>query len=1116
MHLQIMMGASGYGKTYRLYEKIVQESVKPENTAKRYILVVPEQSSMQAQKDIVRMHPNGGVFNIDVLTFGRMSYRIFEELGIELAENIDDTGKNLIIRRIIDTVSDKLRIIKAGRRQGFVSEIKSIISELKQYGIKPDGLRDIIEGLKSGDRLKQKLNDILVIYEAFEEYINGRYTTVEDRPEAMLSVMGRSEFFSGTVVAFDGFTGFTPVQYRIIEKIMLKAERVIITATIPNDEAYNVFHGEEDLFAMSKTMIAKAGKIADRIGAAVSYKRLEADYEKYRFAKSEALDFLEKNIFRYNGRQYNRSTGAIHFARPDNPADELICTASDILKNVRENNLRFRDIAVVVGDMKMYADEAVRIFTESGIPFFVDAKRTIIGNPLVEYIRAAIEIVGENYSYESVFRFMKNGLCDIDNDAVDIIENYVIAYGLRGRKAWNENFVRRYPGKEKNMTTVNKVRKTFTGKISALDSIINDTNSTVGDYVRAVYDFMEQENLYERMEKLADDMESKAAGDLCIRAKADGFRQAYARVVELLEQIDALLGDEKINRREFAEIMDAGFEEIKVGIIPPSVDCVTMGDIERTRLEHVKILYILGVNEGVIPKTSDSSGVISENERMELSENNVELAPTPREKVFIQNFYLYLNMTEPEKELYLMSHKFDNEGKESKASRVFSMVRNMYPKVSLTDVSHPMLHITNAKASRHILADNGDNDSAAGALLMYYMSHEPYAEDLKKLLSAFTYSDTEDTLSAKAAKELYSEMKNSSITRIETFANCAFSHFARYGLELEKRQVYELNAADMGTVFHHALELISTRLSDKHKSFADIKEDELHQLVEDAVMDASVDFSESFFADNSTNGYMKKRIIDITERTVWALGKQLQGGTFRPAEFEQVFYKKYGETAITGKIDRIDTAENDDGLHIKVVDYKSGQNKLSLDEIYAGLKLQLMVYLKSTLDKAAKDNPGKKIIAAGAFYNHIDNPIVADFKEDNPEGYERALLEKLRPTGVVSIDSIGLMDEWEDGKSLCTPASKRSGKISMGSTVFTEEQLRCLADFATAKMSEFEHDIHSGAVSAEPYEGACDYCPYGAVCGIESTSFKKRRLEKISGTPDMWQKFGYSGNKEEQ
>lgn len=1103
MKLKLLMGASGYGKTHKLYDMIIKEAAGTyDDVNRKYIVVVPEQSSMQAQKDLVRMHPNGGMFNIDVLTFGRMCYRIFDELGVPAAKSIDDTGKNLVVRKIMDSVKDELKIIKPGRKQGFISEVKSMVSELKQYGIRPDGLKKIAAEIEAGDRFRQKLNDISCIYDAFEEYIKGRYTTVEDRPETMLSVMDRSDFFKGADVAFDGFTGFTPVQYKIISRIMQTARTVTITATIPYDEPYNVIYGEEDLFAMSKKMISKVAQIAEECGAQTEYVRIEPDYDKFRFAKSEALDFLERNIFRYNGNKYDKPTKDIRLARPENPADELLCAASDILKQVRESGLRFRDIAIVVGDLEMYADDAVRIFTESKIPFFIDTKRNIMGNPLVEYIRAAFEIITSNYSYESVFRLLKNGLCDIPADDVDIAENYVIAYGIRGQKAWNENFVRKYPGKEKNMTTVNSVRKLLSEKIKVFNDVFSDKEAHAGDYVHAVYDFMEQENLYEKMNLLADDMEAEADGDMCMRAKADSYRQAYAGVMEMLDQMYALMGDEKITALEMSQIMDAGFEEIKVGIIPPSVDCVTLGDIERTRLEHVKMLYILGVNEGVIPKLSSSKGVLSDNERKILGDNKVELSPTPREKIFIQNFYLYLNMTEPEQGLYLMSHRFDNAGKESRVSRIYTMVESMYPKVKPEDVSSGLAHITSAEAGRHMITDSPD-------MLMYYMTHEPYKKEIDRLADVFAAEEEDDSLSRKAAEELYAEFKAGSISRIETFAGCAFEHFARYGLELEERQMYELNAADMGTVFHRAIELISVRLKEEGRNFSDLADDEIYPVAKAAVLDASVDFSQSFFSDNSTNAYMKQRIIDMTARTVWALGRQLKNGEFKPAGFEQKFYRQENDTLITGKIDRVDTALKDDELHVKIIDYKSGKNEFSPDKLYAGLKMQLMLYLDAMLKKAAGDNPGKRIIAAGAFYNHIDNPIISGERNKDAVQYEKALLESMRPSGVVSVESVYLMDDWEDGKSLCTPASKRYGKLSLGKSVFTDRQLRCFADYASRKLTALEHEIKEGEVKAEPYEGECEYCPYSGVCHIGSDMPQVKKIPKISGSDDMWQKFGY-------
>lgn len=1112
MSLQILMGASGHGKSYTLYGRIIEEANKRPDC--RFVVVVPEQSSLQTEKDIVRMSENGGVFNIEVLTFGRMCFRIFDELGIELAKNIDDTGKNLIVRKVLDRVGGKLAIIKPNRRQGFVSEVKSMISELKQYGITPKELKELSNSLEAGDRLKQKLADIQLIYEGFEEYIHDRYTTAEDRPEAMLGVMERSHFFEGAVVAFDGFTGFTPVQYRILEKIAAAAERVIITATVPEDERYNVIEGEEDLFIMSKTMIARAGALADRLMQPVSYEYLPTDYEKYRFAKSGELDFLERNIFRYNKKTYDGEVKDIKLYRLDTVRGELQLAAAKILAHVREDGLRFRDIALVTGDMDMYADEAVRIFGESGIPFFVDAKRSLIGNPLVEYIRSALEIVNTDFSYESVFRFIKNGLCSVDGEQADILENYVLARGVRGRKRWQNDFEGAYPGKAKDMETVNGARQAFFDRIKALDEAAHNPESRVSDYVLAVYNLMEAENAYEQMEELAERLEAENPGDLRLCAQAAEYRQSYKRIVELLEQTDSLMGDENIGIKEFSQILDAGFEEIKVGIIPPSVDCVTVGDIERTRLEHVKVLFMLGVNEGIIPKLSANKGVLSETERRTLSENDVELAPTPRERVFIQNFYLYLNMTESERGLYILCHKFDAAGKESRPSRIFFMVRKMFPKLSVCEGAKDFELLTNPDNSGHLLMEEGLSDACRGALFMFFMHTEPYASRLRGLEALIAEMDGADSLTREAAGRLYEGIKSSSITRIEAFAGCAFSHFAKYGLELEERRLYEVNAADMGTVFHKAIEMLSERLAAYGRNFADMTDEERPSLVRNAVESALEACGIAYFDENETGRFLRKRITDITERTVWALGKQLEKGEFVPEEFERVFHGQYGNTSIGGKIDRVDTAKQDGRVHVKVIDYKSGRNDLSPDEIYAGLKLQLMVYLHNTLENAAKENPGMAIVAAGAFYNRIDNPIVPYVNGASDEDYEKALLKELRPTGAVGLESVGLMDSWESSESLVIPAKrKKDGLLQAEGHVYTDAQLKCLAGFAAGKLAELEKEINKGRIEAEPYEASCDYCPYDTVCGFGRNGEKSfKKPEKISKEPDMWLRFGYREN----
>ena len=1110
MLLEFLMSASGHGKTFKLYDRLIQESIASKDNSRKFILVVPEQSSLQAQKDIVRLHPNGGVFNIDVVTFGRMAYRIFEELGIEPAKTIDDTGKNLILRKAVSKVEERLKIIHPNGKQGFITEIKSMISELKQYGITVEELRRIIEEINASDRLKQKLADLLEVYEAFQDSINGKYITFEDRPEELLKVIHKSSFFNNAVVAFDGFTGFTPVQYRIIEHILTCAERVITTVTIPRDESVGIT-GEEDLFYMSKSLMSKMGRIADRLGIPTEYNRIETDREKFRFAKSSELDFLENELFRYDGKVYEGEVEDIILRQSDTPKGEVCLAAAYILHRVRENGLRFREIALIAGDMELYGDDIQRIFTESQIPFFMDRKRSLIGNPAVEYIRAALEVVSDNYSYDSVFRFLKNDICGLDKNQTDRLENYVLAFGIRGRNRWREMFMRKYPGKGADLGEINTARVMFTERINKFDEAFSNKKNSVRFMVRAVYDLMEDGSVYEYMEKLAEHMEADC-GNVDSMARAMEYRMTYDRIIELLEQIDSLMGDEEISVEEFISIMDAGFEEIKVGIIPPSVDCVTVGDVERTRLEHVKVLFILGANEGIFPKTSTRRSFLSENERKILGDNSVELAPSARQQVFIQNFYIYLNMTEPENALYVMCHKFSAGGKDSKPSRIINMLFKMYPSLKMYSEGElePEELITNPANSVHLVTDAILSDRVRPGvreLMEYFMNHEPYASNLRNILDIYSRENMCDMLTSSAAGELYAEIDKSSISRMETFAKCAFAHFARYGLELEERKIYEINPADMGTIFHRAIEDISSRLKKDNRDFSMISEEERHELVKTAVMDATADYNASFFASGGKNAYLKQRIINILERTVWALGEQIKAGSFVPARFESTFYEKFLDTAIVGKIDRVDLCEEDGKIYVKIIDYKSGANDLTLDDIYNGLKLQLMVYLRSTVDKMRQNNPDKEVIPAAALYNRIDNPIIN--KPEDGE-YEKNILKAFCPTGMVSMESAHLLDEWESGSSLVIPARrKKDGQLSQDGHLITGEQLDCISGYAVNKMVNMEQEIMNGKVDANPLEESCDYCSYKAVCGFNPSRSRYRKPDIIKDEPDKWLKFGY-------
>ena len=1101
--VKILLGSSGYGKTHDLYRRVIDAACK--DMARNFYIVVPEQNSLQVEKDIVSLHPNHGMFNITVLTFGRMTFRIFDELGIELKENIDDTGKNLIIRRIIDDVADKLRIVKASRKPGLISEIKSFISELKQYGITIERLDEIISNEGLGDRLRQKLQDIREIYNAFELYISDKYMTAEDRPEAMLSVMDRSHYFDNAVVFFDNFTGFTPVQYRIIEKIISSADSLFFYATLHEDERYNLIKGDEELFFMSKDMIGRIGNICDSMHIGMSVENIQTDFSQYRYRDSEELAFLEKNIFRYNKEKYHKEVKDIEIKCLDTPLEEIQCLASGIISKVRDLNLRYRDIGVILGDVEEYAPDIIRVFSESGIPFFIDSKRSIIGNPMVENIRALLEIAQSNYSYESVFRFLKNGLSDMQETEVDILENYVLAYNIRYKNIWAGKFVREYPGKKTELVTVNRIRESFYSGTEKVISVLMNSESTVSQCVKAIYEYIENADMFGRMEGYAQMLENEHPGDMFYYAKAAEYRKTYNAVISFMDQIDALLGDECIEIREFAAIMDSGFETVKVGVIPVSTDCVTIGDIERTRLEHIKILYMLGVNEGIIPRRAENGGILSETERSLLDECEVMLAPTSERKAFIQNYYLYLHMTKPSNSLILSYHKINNAGRESNPSRIISVIKKLYPEIKIirSEDLKPSDRVTNPSNSRHLLTDN-KNITDMGGLFMYFLTHEPYCNDIKRMLEIYAVTGETDSLTGKVAEELYAELGKGSISRLEKFAGCAFSHFAGYGLELCERKIYELNSMEMGNIFHKSIELISLELRKNNRTMGDLSIEDCKMLVPEYVKRAMQSDTSTFFVDNYTNQYMFKRITDMVVKTVWALGEQLRHGSFTPEDFEWKFSDKYKDMPIMGKVDRYDLVTDQDEIFVKVIDYKSSVRTLDLNEIYAGLKLQLMLYLGEVVSRVEKENADKKVIGAAAFYNIIDNPIV-----DEGDGTEKDILKAMRPSGIMAIEGVGYMDDWEKGSSSVIPASISGGSVKMGSTVFSKDQLKCLTEFAKEKMYELNCEIEKGVVAAEPYEGSCDYCPYNSVCGFDSSVTDYRKVDRVSDNKDLWKMFGF-------
>ena len=1105
MSLQLILGSAGSGKSYQLYRNVIDQAKDNRNT--NYLVIVPEQFTLQTQKDIVSMHPDHGVMNVDILSFLRFAFRIFEEVGGGDCPVLEDTGKSMVLRRVV--AEKKKNLIFFGgnvRKAGFIDELKSLLSELYQYNISLDELQKMKDMSEKKPVLKAKLQDIFTIYQGFQEFIKQQYITAEEILVVLSEVIDRSLWLRESVICLDGFTGFTPCQYKLLEKMMKYAKKVMVTVTIDPRETLNSNSSEHQLFCLSKKTIHKLYQIAEETNTSVEtpvYAEQSCEGNvPYRFIQSPPLAFLEHNLFRYPYSCYKKEQEDISIHMTKDSYGEISFVANEIRRLVREEGYRYKDIAIVTGDIEHYGRIANRIFNHLSIPCFVDYKKEILNNPFVELLRSAISIASEDYSYESVFRYLRTGLSIVGEDDTDLLENYVIATGVRGSKRWSEPFSRNYRSKEKiDLERINAARIQILEEIQPLYVVLKDKEKTLKDYTTALYELGIRLDIEQKIDDYREqfNMENNPLA-------AKEFEQIYRIVMELYDQMVLLLGNEQCTLKEFGEILETGLVEAKVGLIPPGVDEIVVGDTERTRLKDIKALFFVGVNDGIIPKSLGNGGILSDIERELLIDYKFDLAPTRRQLAFTDQFYIYLNMTKPKNKLYITFHKLSDEGKSVRPSYLIGKVIQLFQHIKIQDED-----VNTQDIDRILNEDGGLSYLAKGLrdfhieevtalwkeLYLYYQSQEKVNMALEKLLRGAFYQNEEFGISKEVAKLIYGQELKGSVTRLERYAGCAFAHFLSFGLSLEERREFKLAIPDIGSIFHNAIDDFSKRLDSSEYNWHSIPEEIRETWAIQSVEKAVGDFENSFLTSSRRNEYLIKRIERITIRTLWALCNQIKQGAFEPMGYEMPFYHiPDAMLTLQGRIDRLDLYEEGDKVYVRVVDYKSGHTTFDIEHVYYGLQQQLAVYLSSAIDYLKTQYKEKQIIPSGIFYYHIDDPIVA-----KSEQVEKEILKTLKMNGLVNNDEkiLGFMDKnlmKEDGtlrasaKSDIVPVeTNKEGLLNKRSNVASNQQIKALMEFVNSKLIEDSKQIIDGDTRLNPYKmkdrTACDYCEFRTACGFD-------------------------------
>ena len=1109
MSLQFIFGNSGAGKSYTLFRSVIEDSIRHPDQS--YLVIVPEQFTMQTQKELVRLHPDGGILNIDILSFQRLAYRVFEETGTRVGKVLEETGKNLVLRKIAQERKGELKVLGGNlKKMGYISEIKSLISELTQYAVTEEALADFLEKSKEKPHLYYKLCDVQVLYKAFHAYLADQYITAEELLEVLCRVVERSEMIRESVIVLDGFTGFTPIQNMLMQKLMLYAKKVMVTVTI--DERENPYHveGEHQLFYLSKKTVAGLKRLAQEVDVKEEEPVWVHPGEKSRFAAGGELQWLEQNLFRLRWQRYPQNSGQISLHILKNPEEEVAWAAGRIRELIREKNYHYRDFALITGDMESYSPVLERILADYEIPCFLDNKRSILKNPFVEFIRALLEIAEQDFSYESVFRYLRSGLSGMEPEEVDLLENYVLALGVRGAKRWEERFIRSYKGlTEEELEQIDSYRARVAEDLLPFVKIQRKKAVDVRTRTTALYELIAKKGIQGRLAVFEERFRREHNQVL-----AKEYHQIYGILMDLLDKLVDLLGEEELTIREYTEILEAGFAEVRVGVIPPGVDQVMAGDMERTRLKDVKVLFFLGVNEGSVPKNMSRAGLLSDMEREQLRISGMELAPTAREQGYIQRFYLYLNLTKPSDQLYLSCTLLDSGGKALRPSYLMNVIKRLFPELELkqeTVQRENGLPRTEREGVRLLIEGLKEYREGRGSAQFYelyrwYAKQERYEEKLTQLLDG-AFSAHQDTKLGKAvAHALYGTVLENSVTRLEQYAACAYAHFLMYGLKLSEREQYEFAPVDMGNIFHETLEAFSKKLDASDYTWKTLPREVADEWVEECLASLTVDYGNTVLNSSARNSYMIRRMARILKRTVWALGEQIRKGMFTPENYEISFSGVSDLEAINielspeeqlklrGRIDRVDTCEDAEHVYVKVIDYKSGTTSFQLLALYHGLQLQLVVYMDAAMEMLRGQHPKKEILPGGILYYHIDDPVLESDTPLSDEEAEQALLFALRPDGLVNSgeEIYRAMDQNFEGKSQMIPVEiKKNGEISAArSKVASTEEFAVITRYVEHEIRQCGEAIYAGNIAVNPYrsdiETSCTYCPYASVCGMDA------------------------------
>lgn len=1119
MGIRFIYGRAGSGKSTYCLNSI--KNRLNDNNSNRLIYLVPEQYTFQRETMLLKDVGEEGLLRAQVLSFKTMAQRVFEECGGRVHGRMRDSGKSMLIHKILQESEEDLQYFnRISKEQGFTDIISDTITEFKKYNVTPSVLREGITKVDD-EELQSKLTDLANIFEKFDLSISENLIDTDDELTYLANKLSSCGLYDGAEIWIDEFTTFTPQQMEVIKVLAKRCKGVNIALCM--DEVSSGDGSEvTDIFNSLKTTELRILNMMrdEHIGYE---KPVNLNNNKNnRFKYNDELKHLEKYFFTYPFKGYKQDANTIRLYKANNSYDEVENVAKEILSFVRDKGYRFRDISVVCRNIDDYEKIAAVIFNEYDIPFFLDKKIDILSNPLIVLILSSIEVMIRNWSYESVFKYLKSGLVNIDRHEIDILENYVLANGIKGFKWTNELSISEEDSDEIDPIKVMiKVREPLINLHSKIRS-----NKSVKAICTAIYEFLVELNCFNRIEEWISEFDEYG-----MQGKVMEYQQVSEIVIDILDQAVDVIGNDLITINEFYKILNAGFQNKEIGIIPIALDQVNIGDIARIKGRNVKVLFIVGVNDGILPAANKDEGILSDRDRDLLKENGIELSSSTRAKVFEEQYMVYTALTLASDYLMISYPMADFEGKSLRSSIVIPRLKRIFPKL----VEESDLFNLKEKADKYskvtapiptfnelILAlrrnyENEEVEAYWKDVYCWYKDKEEFYNKSGNILEGLKYSNDGEVVDREKLKKLYSIKDGRllfSVSRLENYAECPFSYFIKYGLKARDRKVYEFSAPDLGSFMHEILDEFTNKVKRERISWSELNSERCRSIVSDLIERKLIEDSNSILNSSKKYKYFTNRFKRVIAKSVSVLAEQMRKGQFEIFSNEFQFGNlrdgapiklelPSGEDVyLTGRIDRIDSLDLHGNTYIRVIDYKSGSKKFDLNELYYGLQIQLLVYLDAIL-KNSQYILHTQAMPGAILYFKIDDPIIKSKSELQDEEIRKQVLDKLKMNGLLLKDAelVKAMDNDMETYSLVIPATfKKDGDFSSNSSVITEEQFNILREYVNFKMIELCEDMLSGKIRIEPCKNQrtayCDYCDYSAICQFD-TSIKDNKYKLV-------------------